>query len=130
MAGDHAVRDASTPRADIRVTVVDAQAPHQVCEVALVLPASSTVEAALRAAGAAMSSLAGMQEAHGADTLQVGVWGRRVGLQHVLRDHDRVELYRALRVDPKVARRERFAKQGAGRTGLFAKRRPGAKAGY
>jgi uncharacterized protein len=29
-----------------------------------------------------------------------------------------------------VARRERFAKQGARTSGLFAKRRPGGKAGY
>ena len=41
-----------------------------------------------------------------------------------------IELCRALRVDPKVARRERFKQQGARRTGLFAKKRPGAAAGY
>jgi sulfur carrier protein len=47
-----------------------------------------------------------------------------------LRDQDRVEFYRGLRVDPKVARRERFSKQGARASGLFAKRRPGSKPGY
>jgi sulfur carrier protein len=47
-----------------------------------------------------------------------------------LQDGDRLEIYRPLKVDPKVARRERFARQGAKTTGLFAKRRPGAKAGY
>jgi sulfur carrier protein len=41
-----------------------------------------------------------------------------------------VELYRPLKVDPKLARRERFNRQGAGTTGLFAKRRAGAKSGY
>jgi putative ubiquitin-RnfH superfamily antitoxin RatB of RatAB toxin-antitoxin module len=41
-----------------------------------------------------------------------------------------VEIYRPLRVDPKVARRERFVKQGARTAGLFVKKRPGAKAGY
>src|SRR5450830_17660 len=46
------------------------------------------------------------------------------------REGDRIELCRALVVDPKVARRERFAKQGARGTGLFARRRPGAAAGY
>ena len=35
-----------------------------------------------------------------------------------------------LRVDPKVARRERFNDQGAKSAGLFTKKRPGAKAGY
>lgn len=64
------------------------------------------------------------------DSLSLGVWGRRVAGNHVLRPGDRVELYRPLLVDPKVARRERFAKQGAKSAGLFAKRRAGAKAGY
>ena len=59
-----------------------------------------------------------------------GVWNRKLAATHVLQDGDRVEIYRPLRVDPKVARRERFQKQGARSAGLFAKRRPGAKAGY
>jgi putative ubiquitin-RnfH superfamily antitoxin RatB of RatAB toxin-antitoxin module len=41
-----------------------------------------------------------------------------------------VEVYRELLVDPKVARRERFRKQGSRAAGLFARRKPGAKAGY
>ncbi len=69
--------------------------------------------------------------ADGADeTLQCGIWGRKVALDHVLRAQDRVELYRMLQVDPKVARRERFASQGARTAGLFARRRAGAKPGY
>jgi putative ubiquitin-RnfH superfamily antitoxin RatB of RatAB toxin-antitoxin module len=59
-----------------------------------------------------------------------GVWGRQVHSEHVLKEGDRLELYRPLQVDPKVARRQRFKKQGAKRTGLFAKRRPGSAAGY
>lgn len=59
-----------------------------------------------------------------------GIWGRKHGPEAVLHDRDRVEVYRPLRVDPKVARRERFNRQGARSTGLFAQRRPGAKAGY
>jgi putative ubiquitin-RnfH superfamily antitoxin RatB of RatAB toxin-antitoxin module len=43
---------------------------------------------------------------------------------------DRIELYRPLKVDPKVARRQRFKRQGKGRTGLFAKRKSGSAAGY
>ena len=54
----------------------------------------------------------------------------KAGPDSMLNDHDRIEIYRALRVDPKVARRERFNSQGAKRAGLFAKTRPGAKAGY
>ena len=59
-----------------------------------------------------------------------GIWGRTVAPEEGVCDGDRVELYRALTVDPKVARRERFAKQGARTTGLFARQRPGGKAGY
>jgi putative ubiquitin-RnfH superfamily antitoxin RatB of RatAB toxin-antitoxin module len=59
-----------------------------------------------------------------------GVWGRKVPLSHVLKDGDRLEIYRALKVDPKLARKQRFNRQGKGRTGLFAKRREGAVPGY
>ena len=71
-------------------------------------------------------------EAAGVDVAayEVGVWGRRCDVTAVLRENDRVELYRPLRVDPKVARRERFRKQGARAAGLFAGKRPGKKAGY
>ncbi len=62
--------------------------------------------------------------------LECGVWGRKVPLAYMLRADDRVEVYRPLQVDPKVARRERFVRQGAKSAGLFTKRRPGAKAGY
>ena len=64
------------------------------------------------------------------DQLQVSLWGRKAPLDYVLREQDRVELCRPLRVDPKLARRERFTRQGAKSAGLFSKRRPGAKAGY
>ena len=59
-----------------------------------------------------------------------GIWGRVVLPEQVLCDGDRLELYRPLTVDPKVARRERFARQGARTTGLFSRQRPGGKAGY
>ncbi|HET8869804.1 MAG TPA: RnfH family protein [Aquabacterium sp.] len=42
----------------------------------------------------------------------VGVWGRRADLDHVLRDRDRVEVYRGLKVDPKEARRLRYRAHG------------------
>ena len=61
---------------------------------------------------------------------ETAVWGKPVEPLHVLKDGDRLEVLRPLRVDPKVARRERFQKQGAKTAGLFAKRRVGAKPGY
>jgi putative ubiquitin-RnfH superfamily antitoxin RatB of RatAB toxin-antitoxin module len=62
--------------------------------------------------------------------LNTGIWGKRYALSQKLKDDDRIEIYRPLRVDPKVARRERFTRQGAKRAGLFANKRVGAKAGY
>lgn len=62
--------------------------------------------------------------------LTPGVWGKPVDWDRVLVEGDRLELCRPLSVDPKVARRERFQRQGARATGLFARRREGAKAGY
>ena len=61
---------------------------------------------------------------------QPGIWGRKVTWSHGVAEGDRIELYRALKVDPKVARRQRFKRQGKGRTGLFAKRKSGVAAGY
>lgn len=107
------------------VTVVYAAAPREIQEIEVRLLPGTTVADALRASGV----LQGMDPAD-ADALTVGVWGHKAGLAHVLRDRDRVELCRALRVDPKVARRERFVRQGAKSAGLFARRRQGAKAGY
>lgn len=100
-------------------------APREVKVWTLELPPGSSVADALRAAAAMQAEGApwGAQPS-------TGVWGRRVPLDTPLRDGDRVEVYRPLRVDPKVARRERFVRQGARSTGLFAQRRPGAKQGY
>jgi putative ubiquitin-RnfH superfamily antitoxin RatB of RatAB toxin-antitoxin module len=62
--------------------------------------------------------------------LTPGIWGRAVEWEQPLKDGDRIELCRPLKVDPKVARRERFQRQGARGTGLFASQRKGGKAGY
>lgn len=40
--------------------------------------------------------------------LKVGIWGRVMPLDTVLRDRDRIEIYRRLTVDPKEARRLRY----------------------
>jgi len=44
------------------------------------------------------------------DPVRVGVFGRVVSSTTLLRDGDRVEIYRPLRVDPKEARRRRARK--------------------
>lgn len=111
----------------MRITVVWADGPQAVQEVALELPDGATAAQALTATG---WPLLPRLHAAGPDRLTLGIWGRQAGLDTPLRDRDRVELYRPLRVDPKVARRERFQRQGAKAAGLFASKRPGAKPGY
>ena len=109
----------------VTVTVVVCLAPRQTQQWELQLPPGSTVADALQACP---SGSTWRQVSKG--TALCGIWGRVVEKTTVLQHQDRVEVYRALKVDPKVARRERFAKQGARTTGLFASKRPGAKAGY
>ena len=41
-----------------------------------------------------------------ADQLMLGIWGKRVEEGNALKDGDRVELYRPLKLDPKEARRQ------------------------
>lgn len=115
-----------TQAATLRVTLAYSPAARVVHELALTLPKGAKLRDAL-AASAGDARFAGLQTAA---ALVLGVWGYKASLDHTLHDNDRIEAYRPLRVDPKVARRERFAKQGARTSGLFAKRRPGAKPGY
>jgi uncharacterized protein len=90
----------------IGVEVVYCPAPGVVDRVLLRLPAGATVADALHASGLA--------ERHGlTGPLQAGVWCRARESSSPLRDHDRVELYRPLVVDPKEARRLRYRKDRA-----------------
>jgi putative ubiquitin-RnfH superfamily antitoxin RatB of RatAB toxin-antitoxin module len=109
----------------LSITVVYCPRPREVREQLLQLELGCTAGLAVQQSG-----LLHDVPRTDVDRLTLGVWGRRVSGSHVLRQGDRVEVYRPLLVDPKVARRERFAKQGAKSAGLFAKRRAGAKAGY
>lgn len=104
----------------MRVSLAHLSAGGEGRELQLVLPPGATLAQALVAAGLrseVVDDSAGM----------TGVWGRKCGLQTVLAEGDRVELYQPLLVDPKVARRERFRQQGARAAGLFARRREGEK---
>lgn len=110
------------PSAPLRVTVVYSPGPREVLEWPVELAAGAAVKDALQASGLLPQLDPQMVDA--------GVWGRKARLDQMLRDGDRVEVYRPLLVDPKVARRERFRKQGARAPGLFAGKRTGAKPGY
>ena len=108
-------------------------APRHVQEIQLHVPAGSSVQDVF-ARGVAQclqgqvaidpTSLSSLQ------FQQPGIWGKKVPWTQVVQADDRIELYRPLKVDPKVARRQRFKRQGKGRTGLFANRKSGSAAGY
>ncbi len=109
----------------IEITLACSPAPRVVHEEVLLLRPGASARDAVQA-----SRLAALFPQLDWQALQPGVWGKAVDWEQPLKDGDRIELCRDLTVDPKVARRERFARQGARGTGLFAKRRAGAKAGY
>jgi len=100
----------------IAVEVVFSPAAREVRSVTLQVPAGTTVVTAIRQSGV-LRDLTALE----IDQLTLGIWGRITTPSDILRDRDRIELYRQLRVDPKVARRERFEKQGSRKPGLFAR---------
>jgi putative ubiquitin-RnfH superfamily antitoxin RatB of RatAB toxin-antitoxin module len=120
----------------IKVLIYHSPSPRLVLEEELELPPGSILKDALQALKVLDSSLFWDPESkHGElDTLKGGfassIWSKPAPLNQSLRDQDRIEIVRPIKVDPKVARRERFKKQGTKGAGLFAKQRPGAKAGY
>lgn len=85
----------------MKVTVVLALADRQWVEV-LELPVGATVRQAIAAAG-----LAARFPETDLEALRTGVWGRVCGPDEVLRDNDRVELYREIHADAKALRRAR-----------------------
>ena len=108
--------------ADLCVSVAVSLRAGEATEWSLQLPAGATLADAL-AASVHLGHLSSAAIA-GADC---GIWGKRVLPEQPLREGDRVELYRPLTVDPKTARRERFAQQGARTAGLFAHERNNKK---
>jgi len=112
----------------LRITVLYSSQPPEVSEHMLELSHPSTIKDALLACQTFENFPRNVSTDDGQWT--IGVWGRPVTHDYVLRDADRLEIYRPLKVDPKVARRERFQKQGSRAAGLFATRRKGAKPGY
>ena len=93
------------PDGTVRVEVVYAPPEGQEV-VALALVAGSTVSDAIAASGIALR----YPEISTAPA--VGIHGRRVPPDTILRAGDRVEIYRSLRADPKFARRRRSARAG------------------
>lgn len=110
------------PNAALALTITVAFSPRagEVDEVALRLPEGATVGEAIGASG-----LGSRQPQIDIERLPVGVWGARCERSRLLREHDRVEVYRPLTVDPKEARRLRY-RAGAKPAGLKGAGRPDA----
>lgn len=102
----------------IEVLVTMAVAPRQVAEIAIKLPLGASAARAVAASGLLLKVPDAL-----VDAMALAVWGKKVAPTHVLRQGDRLELLSPLKVDPKVARRERFARQGSKSAGLFAQDR-------
>jgi len=95
----------------LAVTVVYA-APERIWRIAVELPAGACVMDAVRASG--LVELLGEAQLSAAP---VGIFGAVCAPDTALRAGDRVEIYRALPVDPKEARRRRAERaRGAART--------------
>lgn len=83
----------------MRIEVVFALPERQVL-LAPELPDGATVADAI-----AMSGIARHFPECNLDELQAGIWGQPVDRERVVRKGDRIELFRALEMDPREARR-------------------------
>jgi uncharacterized protein len=102
----------------LSVTVAYSAAPRQLDVVELTLAPGATVAWAIEQSG--------LQARHANINLavqKIGVWGHLCALDHVLRDFDRVEIYRPLLVDPKEARRLRYKRDRVTSTATSSRRR-------
>ncbi len=90
------------PVEGLLVEVAYCPKPGQADLVQLRLPQGARVQEALLASGLLQRHGLGLHD------LSVGVWCKRCEPGTLLRDRDRVEIYRPLIVDPKEARRQRY----------------------
>ena len=91
------------PPPRVRVEVVIAPGPRDTHAVTLSLSEGSTLDDALQRSGFAEQVRQG--------GFECGVWGRKRPGTTLLRDGDRIECWRALKVDPMQARRQRHEAQ-------------------
>ena len=89
----------------MRVEVAYAKPEEQII-LGLDVGPETTVEAAIRQSGL-LNSFPEID----LEVNKVGIFSKLCGLDHILREGDRVEIYRPLIADPKEARRHRAAKR-------------------
>ena len=69
--------------------------------IGLEVPSGTTVEMAIDQSG-----IAALFPEQDLSACQTGIWGKPVPRDRLLKDGDRVELYRPLKIDPREARRK------------------------
>ncbi len=93
--------------ADVLIDIEVAYAkPEEQVILVLKLPEGSSVEQAIKASGV----LARFPEIDLSGSNKVGIFGNVCGMDQVLKQADRIEIYRPLLIDPKDARRRRAAR--------------------
>ena len=92
--------------AGLTVEVIYCPAPGAAERVTLTLATGATVADALRESGLLARHQLRLED------LRFGVWSKVRPADTPVRDRDRVEVYRALSVDPKEARRLRYKRSG------------------
>lgn len=90
-------------RIDIEVAYAK---PEEQVILALKLPEGSSVEQAIKASGV----LTRFPEIDLSGSNRVGIFGNVCGMDRILNQADRIEIYRPLLIDPKDARRRRAAR--------------------
>jgi hypothetical protein len=99
---------------------VSAESGEIVVEVAYALPQRAVVKTFRLSAPATLADALAMARRDPDycgvdwDRATVGIFGVPAARQRALRDGDRVEIYRPLKVDPKAARRARAKQKGTG----------------
>ena len=93
------------PEADIRIEIVYAL-PGEQRVFALSVPRGTTAREAI-----GFSGVAARYPELASEDLRLGIYGRVAPAETVLKDGDRVEIYRPLVADPKQARRARVLKK-------------------
>lgn len=91
----------ATGKERLKIEVIFATPGEQVC-IELEIEPGTTVEQAIAQSGI-QSRCPGLR----VSTVPVGIFGKRARRDTLLRDGDRVELYRPLVADPKAIRRQR-----------------------
>jgi putative ubiquitin-RnfH superfamily antitoxin RatB of RatAB toxin-antitoxin module len=97
--------DSEPPHSVIHIEVAYATPERQVL-LDLSVPAGTTV-----AQGIEQSAIRDEFPELNMDIKAVGIFSRKVPLDHVLREGDRIEIYRPLIADPKEVRRQRALKE-------------------